>query len=73
MWHPQFVEFVELVKKLCKNDKTTLNFGALPYRKDEIMQSHADTAGLRSLGWEPIIGLSKGLELTIQQEKREKS
>lgn len=66
-------EFVELVKKLCKNDKTTLNFGALPYRKDEIMQSHADTAGLRSLGWEPIIGLSKGLELTIQQEKREKS
>ena len=65
-------EFTELVKRLCKNNNTFLNFGSLPYRKGEVMDSHADTKPLRSLGWKPKISLENGLKLTIEKEQGKK-
>ena len=43
--------FVEAVKKLSFSP-TILNFGALPYRDDEIMCSVADNTFLKKIGWE---------------------
>ena len=65
-------EFTELVKKLCRNKNTFLNFGSLPYRKGEVMESHADTKLLRSLGWKPKVSLENGLKLTIEKEQEKK-
>jgi hypothetical protein len=42
-----------------------LNFGALPYRLGEIMDSAADTAGLEALGWRHATDLRHGLEKTV--------
>lgn len=58
-------EFVTLTKELCKNNQSKLNFGAIPYRKNEIMLSSADTSLLESLGWAPRVNLIEGLKKTI--------
>lgn len=43
------------------HSKTKLNFGAIPYKDGEIMESSADISSLQSLGWAPGIGLEKGI------------
>lgn len=63
-------EFVETIKRLAGNDCTQLNFGALPYREKEVMESKADLALVKSLGWLPKVSLAEGLERTITLEKR---
>ncbi len=50
--------------------RTNFLFGALPYRKKEIMDSKADISLLRGFGWRPRIGLKDGLRMTIKAEKR---
>lgn len=49
--------------------KTRLNFGALPYRSNEIMHSEADTTALESLGWSCQVGLRDGIRRTIEKER----
>jgi nucleoside-diphosphate-sugar epimerase len=61
--------FVELIKSLAGNKETMLNFGAIPYRQNEVMKTNVDTSKLRSLGWKPIISLQDGLNLTINAER----
>ncbi len=39
-------DFVSFIKQISNNNETKLNFGALPYRADEIMFSVADTCEL---------------------------
>jgi CDP-paratose synthetase len=63
-------DFVEMAKGLCQNSKTKLNFGALPYREKEIMDSAVNIAPLRELGWLPEVGLEEGLMRTISGERR---
>lgn len=58
-------DFVTLAKHLAKNEVTKLNFGAIPYRDNEVMQSRADTTKLRALGWVNKTGLVAGLKKTI--------
>ena len=60
--------FVELVHRLC-NSNTALNFGALPYRENEIMCSVADTGRLQSLGWECKTSLESGVMSMIEEER----
>jgi CDP-paratose synthetase len=60
-------EFVETAHRLTKS-KTRLNFGALPMRQHEIMESKADITELKSLGWEPYYNIIKGLEETLMTE-----
>ena len=38
-----------------------LDFGALPYRKNELMVSNSSNHTLRALGWEPQISIRPGL------------
>lgn len=45
-------DFVCTIKSL-SNSHTVLNFGALPYRENEIMCSKADTSDLIKIGWKP--------------------
>lgn len=45
--------------------KTELNFGAFPYRDNEIMESRADNGGLRDLGWEPKFTVGEGILRTL--------
>lgn len=57
--------FVETVRKLTKS-KTRLNFGALPYRENEIMESCASIEKLSQLGWKPNENLESGIKKILQ-------
>jgi CDP-paratose synthetase len=61
-------EFVETIHTLT-GSTTRLNFGALPYRKNEIMNSEADIERLKSLGWRCQTNLSDGIGKTMRYEK----
>ena len=63
-------EFVARIKELTGNTGTILNFGALPYRKNEVMSSKADLTLIKALGWAPRVSLGEGLAKTIELEKR---
>ena len=63
-------DFVGLVKKLCNNNTTDLNFGAINYRENEVMNTNTDTDKLKSLGWFPRFSLEDGLKNTIDLEKK---
>ena len=57
-------EFARLARELC-GSRTALDFGALAYRANEIMDSRADTAALARLGWSARVDLRLGLTRTI--------
>lgn len=65
-------EVVELIKEISANTVTKYNFGAIPYRKNEIMDSRANTKAIRDLGWRPKYSLVQGLTRTINKEKGKK-
>lgn len=60
--------FINLIKEISKSD-SKINFGKLPYRKDEIMLSCADNLELLDLGWKPLITLKEGIAQYIREEK----
>ena len=62
-------DFVCLVKKLCNNNTTDLNFGAINYRENEVMNTNTNIDKLKSLGWFPRFSLEDGLKKTIDLEK----
>ena len=62
-------EFVDLVKSLTLNNNTVLAYGALPYRKGEIMQTKVDNSNIMKLGWRPTVSLEEGLSRTIKFER----
>ena len=61
---------VELVASVIGNDRTRLEFGAVPYREHETMQSSSDSSSMAALGWAPRTPLEQGLTITIDAEKR---
>lgn len=69
----EIVKFVELAKEITKNDKTILDFGAIPYRKNEVMTSDVNISELIALGWYPAVSLLDGLKMTIEIEKQRKN
>jgi len=62
-------DIVRMTKELCGNTKTKLKFGALPYRKNEVMESKVNLKPLLSLGWSPKTSLKNGLKKTIEIER----
>ena len=62
-------DFVELTKKLTHNTNTKLNFGAIPYRENEVMNCNANTSEISKLGWKPKNELIDGLKKMIDIEK----
>ena len=61
-------DFVILAKRLSGNTATKLNFGALPYRPNEVMESRVDITEIQKLGWAPHIPFEEGLEKTVRAE-----
>ncbi len=61
-------EFVYMVKKLSQNQITKLNFGALPYRPNEVMNYNYDLTNIHSLGWRAMVSLEDGLRNTIESD-----
>jgi CDP-paratose synthetase len=63
-------EFILLAKKVSLST-SEINFGALPYRKSEIMLSEADISGLSKLNWKVKYTLKDGLLETIKKDIQE--
>lgn len=61
-------EFVETVHSIT-GSSASLNFGAIPYRENEVMESKADITKLKHLGWRCQTSLSEGIEKTARYEK----
>ena len=56
---------IEKIKEFT-NSKSKINFGALPYRDDQVMFMEADITKLSShLNWRPNISIEEGLQKTI--------
>lgn len=61
--------FVERVKKIAKNTTTQLNFGKLPTRDNEIMNSVADISAISQLGWKSATSLEDGIKELIANKR----
>lgn len=48
---------------------TQLNFGAVPYRKNEMLDYDVNTTAIRLLGWKPQVDIDEGLKKIIEQER----
>ena len=53
-----------------KKIDTLFDFGAIPYKEGEIMESTANTSALKQLGWEYHINLETGLDKTVKEALR---
>ena len=51
-----------------KNTKTNLNFGAIPYRKNEVLTYDVNISKLQILGWKPNYDIYSGLKKLIEEE-----
>lgn len=61
-------DFMMLAKQYANNHTTHLNFGVLPYRQNEVMESRVNLSEIEKLGWKPQTSLEEGLKKTIQIE-----
>ena len=59
---------VQKLKELT-NSNTSLNFGAIPYRKNEVLDYEVNTTALRLLGWKPKVDIDTGLRKIVQSAK----
>lgn len=59
-------DFVKLAADLCENKSTSLIFGAVPYRKNEVMNIDIDLSRLDKLGWKAKYNLADGILTTIK-------
>jgi len=62
-------DFILKIATIVGNKKTKLNFGALKYRKNEVMISHVNLSEISKLGWYPKVKFEDGLKRTINLEK----
>ncbi len=62
-------QLTALLRKLTNNTRTILNFGAIPYRRHETMESRVNLSKIFALGWKPAYTLEEGLRKTIRSEK----
>jgi nucleoside-diphosphate-sugar epimerase len=63
-------DFVELARRIADNHTTLLNFGALDYRPNEVMETRVDMSAINSLGWSSHYTLEEGLTNTIREERK---
>lgn len=56
---------IKMIKELT-NSKSKINFGAIPYREDQVMKMEADINKLSNhLNWFPKVAMEEGLKRTI--------
>lgn len=58
------------ISRLCGPHPTHLDFGRLPYRANEVMESTVNLEPLNKLGWHPQVALNDGLKRTIELDKK---
>jgi CDP-paratose synthetase len=63
-------EVVMLIKKLCKNMTTKLEFGKIPMRKNEPLDVKLNLKKLFKLKWKPKYNLEESLKKTIRYYKQ---
>jgi CDP-paratose synthetase len=56
---------IETIKRL-SNSKIKLNFGAVPYFSDEIMESKANIVELTKIGWTPMYSIEEGINKILE-------
>lgn len=59
---------LKYIKKITLS-KSVLEFGALPYRKGELMSSNNDISKIEKLGWSPKISIEEGINNVIKSFK----
>ena len=57
---------IEKLRVLCEAN-TVLNFGVIPYRENECMDSRADVSELKEYGWEPSFEVDAGLKDCVKK------
>ena len=62
---PSVRELVEMIHA-CSHSKSTIEFGAVAMRVNELMFSCADTSRLRLLGWKSAFNLESGIQATLK-------
>lgn len=65
-------DLVTKIGTLCEPHATKLEFGKLPYRANEVMESKVNLEPLRALGWAPKVALAEGLKRTIDLERKKR-
>jgi len=60
---------VELIKRISGNNTTLLNFGAVSYRENEVMDCTSNNGPVKALGWECKYTLEEGLVKTFEYSK----
>lgn len=59
------------IMKELTHSSSIINFGALPYRKDEEMESFCNNNKLKELGWVPkVLDFKDGIEKILSEEKK---
>ena len=59
-----------IIKEELHNTTTELNFGAIPFRKNEVLDYEIDSSGLRFLGWKPqYASVREGVKRIVQIEQ----
>lgn len=66
--HQKKITFWNIKLKLT-GSTTHLDFGALPYREGEVMQSVANVQRLLALGWRCIYDIERGIRQVVEMEK----
>lgn len=62
-------DMVWTIKKTMGNTATQLNFGAVPYRKNEVLDYEINTLPLRMLGWKPAVtNVKDGINKICKEE-----
>jgi nucleoside-diphosphate-sugar epimerase len=61
-------EVMNILKEL-SGSTTNLNFGAIPYRENELMHSLSDNSDLSALGWKPACSIQEGLIKCVEFNK----
>ena len=61
---------VLLIKRLCKNKVTKLQFGELKMRKNDALSVNLNLKKIYNLNWKPKYNLNRSLEKTIKYYKR---
>lgn len=62
-------DMVLMLQKLLNKQNVKLNFGAVPYRKNEILDYTVDISALKALGWKAQVMLKQGLQKIVEEEK----
>lgn len=62
-------DMVLMLQNFMHKQNVKLNFGAVPYRKNEVLDYTVDISALLALGWTPETTLQKGLQNIITQEQ----